>query len=167
MLKLIRILLLSSILVYSAGTAVAQDIEPYRSEQLMQRLNTGKDTLYVVNFWATWCAPCVRELPEFDKIAQRYKGKPVKIILVSLDFKESYPEKMQKFIKQKKLEHEVVWLSETNANEFIPKIANEWQGSIPATMLYYKKKSYRNFFEGVIKAEQVNILIDKQLSSRY
>lgn len=133
----------------------------------MKRLNAGKDTLYVVNFWATWCGPCIKELPEFDDIAARYKGKPVKVLLVSLDFKEAYPEKIQKFIKKKKLEHQVAWLNETNANEFIPKINNEWQGSLPTTMLYFKKNEYKSTFEGIIKSKQVTLLIDKQLSSRY
>lgn len=127
----------------------------------MQRVS-NEDTLYVVNFWATWCAPCVQELPEFTALEEKYKSLPVKILLVSLDFKETAP-KIPLFIKRKKLTPEVAWLNETNANKFIPKIDDRWQGSIPATLLISVRHSYKNFFEGVITAKQLSPLIDKQL----
>lgn len=167
MVKLIQKLSLIVLLMTAGYNASAQEVSAYKAEDLMKRLAAGKDTVFVVNFWATWCGPCVKELPEFDKIAEKFKGKPVKVILVSMDFKEDYPKKIVKFINKKKLGHEVVWLNETNANEFIPKITNEWQGSIPATLLYYKKNSYTGFFEGTIKAERISLLVEKQLVRRY
>src|SRR5690606_6809447 len=44
------------------------------------------DSIYVINFWATWCKPCIKELPAFEKIASEYADKKVKVLLVSLDF---------------------------------------------------------------------------------
>lgn len=153
--------------LFSVITSYAQDIPSYDADKLMQRLAAGTDTVFVVGFWATWCGPCVNELPQFDILADKYNGRPVKILLVSMDFKDDYQKKVSKFISKKKLEHEVVWLNESNANEFIPKINNEWQGSIPATLLYFKKRSYVKFIEGAIKSTQLSVLIDKQLVSRY
>lgn len=141
----------------------AQNIPVYTADKLMERVSNN-DTFYIVNFWATWCGPCVGELPEFAKMEQYYSGKPVKVLLVSMDFKEEYAKKVTAFIKKKKLQSEVVWLNETNANVFIPKIEPAWQGSIPATLMIYNKTSYRNFFEGTIKAERLEILTDKQLA---
>lgn len=163
----IKRLMLLVLVVITAGNIKAQDIAAYKAEDLMNRLAAEEDTFYVVNFWATWCGPCIKELPEFDEIAEKYKGYPVKVLLVSLDFKEDYPKKIEKFMNKKDLPHEVVWLNETNANEFIPKINDRWQGSIPATLLYFKKRNYKNFFEGVIKSSQLTTLIDKQLTVRY
>lgn len=154
-------------LLLSVNTSFAQDVAVYDADKLMQRLAAGTDTVFVVGFWATWCGPCVKEIPEFAVLADKYKGRPVKILLVSMDFKEDYQRKLQKFINKKNIEHEVVWLNESNANEFIPKINNEWQGSIPATLLFYKKKNYQKFIEGAIKSSQLSVLIDKQLVSRY
>lgn len=141
----------------------AQSIASYTASDLMKRIS-NEDTMYVVNFWATWCQPCVKELPEFTALEKGNAGKPVKVLLVSLDFKEDYPNKLLTFVKKKKLEHEVVWLNETNANVFIPKIENSWQGSIPATLMVYPKNEYRNFFEGTIRASRLQMLIDKQLA---
>ena len=143
--------------------ASAQEITAYSADDLMKR-TSNPDTFYVVNFWATWCGPCVKELPEFEKLRISLADKPVKILLVSMDFKEAYPAKIAAFAKKKKLAHEVIWVNETNANEFIPKIDSRWQGSIPATMLRYKKNEYANFFEGSLRAEMLRPLIEKQLS---
>ena len=163
----IKALFLVLMLMGVTASAQAQAVPAYKAETLMKRVANGGDTLFVINFWATWCGPCIRELPEFQKLAERYEGKPVKILLVSLDFKNDYPEKIEKFITRKKLQHEVLWLNETNANEFIPKIENEWQGSIPATLLLSPSKNYRRFYEGMVKSEQLSVLIDKQITSRY
>ena len=143
--------------------AKAQNIPAYKVTDLMDRVS-NKDTLYIVNFWATWCGPCVKELPEFSKLAKHYEGQPVKILLVSCDFKTDYPKKLVSFIRKKKLAHEVAWLNETDANYFIPKIDNRWQGSIPATLIINSRNDYKNFFEGMIKAEQIQVLADKQLA---
>lgn len=143
-----------------------QQIPSYKAESLMAR-TLNNDTLYVVNFWATWCGPCITELPEFDKLSAMYAGMPVKILLVSLDFKSDYPNKILKFISKKRLKHEVIWLNETDANQFIPKIDSEWQGSIPATLIVYQKRNYRLFFEGMITATRLKVLLDKQLSAMY
>lgn len=167
MMQYIKTLFLAIIITGAAVNGYSQDIAAYKADDLLRRVEKGGDTMFVINFWATWCGPCIKELPEFDKLAERYKGKPVKILLVSLDFKNDYPAKIQKFIAKRKLEHEVVWLNETNANEFIPKIENEWQGSIPATLLLYPSKEYRRFYEGMVKSEQLSTLIDKQISALY
>lgn len=145
------------------GSAYAQDIPAYKAEDLMQRIS-GQDTLYIVNFWATWCNPCVKELPEFNKLQEIYAGQPVKVILVSLDFRNSYPHKLEKFVHRKKLQPDVAWLNETNANTFIPKIESRWEGSIPATLIVYHKNEYQYFYEGATNVTALRPLIDKQLA---
>ncbi|HYD23044.1 MAG TPA: TlpA disulfide reductase family protein [Flavipsychrobacter sp.] len=135
----------------------------YKIDDLVKRVS-NKDTVYVVNFWATWCIPCVKELPEFNKISDQYQGKPVKVLMVSLDFEDAYPKKLDAFIAKKKLKPEVVWFNETNANVFIPKIDNSWSGSIPATWIVNAKKEYSNFNEGIVTAQQLGMVIDRQLA---
>ena len=140
----------------------AQSLSAYNTESLQERIS-NKDTTYIVNFWATWCIPCVKELPEFSKLEEYYKDKPVKVLLVSLDFKESYPERLEKFISKKNLEPEVVWFSETNANEFIPKIERTWSGAIPATMVY-REGVDKKFREATVTAEEIITVTDRILN---
>lgn len=134
----------------------------YDAKLLNQRIS-NPDTVYVVNFWATWCVPCVQELPEFDKLQETFAGKPVKVLLVSMDFKEDVAFRVPTFIDRKQMKPEVVWFSETNANKFIPKIENKWTGSIPATLVVAPKTKSRTFMERTISAEEIEKLVQAQL----
>lgn len=108
-------------------------------------LEMHNDTTYVVNFWATWCKPCVEELPNFEKINADYKDKKVKVILVSLDMKKQVESNLLPFMKRKNLQSAVVLLNDPDANAWISKVDSTWSGAIPATVIYNKDK--RKFYE--------------------
>lgn len=103
------------------------------------------DSIYIINFWATWCKPCVKELPAFEKIATNYSDKKVKVLLVSLDFTDKIESQVIPFIKKNNIQSEVVLLDDADANSWIPKVSAEWSGAIPATVIY--KKGNRKFYE--------------------
>ena len=98
------------------------------------------DTTYVVNFWATWCKPCVAELPYFEKLIPAYKNKPVQVLLVSMDFPKQIKSKLIPFVKKRQLEKSVVALADMDYNEWIDKVSTEWDGAIPFTIIYNSKK---------------------------
>lgn len=145
------------------GHSYAQQIEVYNVDKLMKRASS-KDSIYIIDFFATWCAPCGKEIHIFNELEKRYTGKRVKIILVSVDFKEDYPGKIEKYIRKRKLTPEVAWFSETNANEFIPKIDDSWQGSIPATLVLQPGQYFRQFWEGMTTIDKITNVVDKQLT---
>lgn len=153
-------LLIIALLTFACQYSIAQKLPAYSADALMKRAS-NKDTTYIINFWATWCVPCVNELPAFDTLQSKYKNKAVKVLLVSFDFKESYPNHVAAFIKKKKLSPEVVWFSETNANEFIPKIESQWSGALPATLVL-GHNNFRWFHEGTVNTKQVSEVVDKQ-----
>lgn len=100
---------------------------------------------YVINFWATWCLPCVKELPYFEYLNQEYKGENVEVILVSLDFPNQKKKRLIPYINKKKLQSKVIHLDDPNEQEWIDKVDKNWTGAIPATLIYNKEK--RRFFE--------------------
>ena len=114
-------------------------------DSLLARIDNGSDTTYVVNFWATWCGPCVHELHYFTELDSAYAGKKIKVILVSNDFKNEIQTKLIPFIEKRKIKTEVLFLDETNDNEWIPKVDKQWQGNIPATLIRNTQKNYRLF----------------------
>lgn len=91
------------------------------------------DKIYVINFWATWCAPCVKELPYFEKL--HLENKNVEVILVSLDSGKDLEKKLIPFIAKKKITADVILLSDKDYNTWLNKIDPNWSGSIPATLL--------------------------------
>ena len=141
-------------------SAVAQSIPAMSMEEVIKR-SSSKDTTYIINFWATWCAPCVEELPVFNKLYQRYADKPVKVLLVSLDFKQDYPMKLNTFLLRKSIKPEVIWLSDTNPNVFVPKVDNTWEGSIPATVVVRPATGDKKFIEGQVTEKQITSIVDR------
>ncbi len=120
--------------------------------------NHQNDTTYVINFWATWCKPCVEELPFFIELDNTYRSQKVKLILVSLDFKKQIEKKLIPFIEKHNLQPEVVVLTDPDSNKWIPKVADEWSGSIPATLVY--NKTHRSFYEQSFESfEELNLIL--------
>lgn len=160
-----KLLLLLVVTAFAMG-ARAQDIKPYTLDDLFHRVgadNTATgDTIYVINFWSTFCAPCVGELHEFNTLEKKFAGQPLKVILVSLDFKDDMEKgKLEGFVQRKRLTPECVWLNERDPNEFIPRVDQGWQGSIPATLMLYPAKKQRQFMEGTITANKLKNIADK------
>ncbi len=135
------------ILISCSLLSSAQEIKVIKLADLEKRIRNQSDTTFIVNFWATWCVPCVKELPDFDSIHKVYTGKKVKVLLVSLDFKEELQSKLIPFIQTKNIVAETVLLDEVNGNYFIPKISTFWSGAIPATLILNNNKKVDHFFE--------------------
>lgn len=134
----------------------SQTIPVWKIEDLEKRVKNNSDTTYIVNFWATWCAPCVKELPAFDTIQTNHSTDKIKVILVSLDFAEDVNKKVVPFIQKKKVKSEVVLLDEINGNYFIPKISAQWTGALPGTWIINQKKSIDRFFEKTVTVAFLN-----------
>lgn len=123
--------------------------------QLENRISQGKDTVYVVNFWATWCAPCVKELPNFEKLGITYKNQPLKVILMSVDFKSKLNNAVVPFVKRNSLKSEVYIINEVSEQAYIDKISRDWTGSLPATLIINKQKVLKKFYEQEFTYQQL------------
>lgn len=138
-------------LCLSAG---AQTVEVVTFEQLEKLIANQKHEVVVYNFWATWCKPCVEEMPAFEKLAADYKSKGVHVVFVSLDFKSKH-QSVVDFAKKKALKAEVILLNAPDYNAWIDKISPEWGGSIPATLVVKKTGNARKFHEGSFSYEEL------------
>ncbi|WP_052596833.1 TlpA disulfide reductase family protein [Aureispira sp. CCB-QB1] len=126
-----------------SGNGVSVGVYDY--DHFKSYLEANNDTTYVINFWATWCKPCVEELPYFEQLYQNYRDKNVRLILVSLDFEDKIDSKLIPFMEQNQLKGEVLVLKQQGMNDWIDKINPTWSGALPATLIYNQKK--RAFFE--------------------
>ena len=140
------------------------DLEIYNYEGLKPLLNRVDNKIYIINFWATWCAPCIKELPYFEQINEAYNDKNVEVILVSLDFPKQYEKKLKPYIKNNNIQSKVVAFDDPDQNKWIPDIAENWTGAIPATLIYNKDK--RQFYERSFNCEELEIELKTFLNTK-
>lgn len=149
--------IITSFLLLSHVSLLAQTVPIIDVNTLEQRLQAGADTTYVVNFWATWCGPCVKELPYFETLGKNKTNQAFKVLLVTLDFPENLTSKVLPFIRKRELRNEVLMLDEANPNAWIPRISDKWSGAIPATIFVNAEKQIRHFQEGSFKEGELEI----------
>ncbi|MEN2412360.1 TlpA family protein disulfide reductase [Flavobacterium mesophilum] len=141
------------LLVALSTVSFGQNVKLITVNQLHERIKNGKDSTYVVNFWATWCAPCVKELPHFEKLQADFKSEKLAVLLVSVDFKSKLNSAVIPFVKRKNMKNEVFLLDESSPQEYIDRIDPSWSGSIPATL--FIKNDKRKFVETELTYEQL------------
>ena len=139
-------------LISLAALANSQKIAKWKIEDVVKSFSAKNDTVYVVNFWATFCKPCNEEIPDFIRLVAKYKTQKVKLLLVSLDLPSYVAVRLPAFIKKNKYNTNHVWLNETDADRFCPMIDVKWSGAIPATIIVNNKTGYRKFVEDQISA---------------
>jgi len=145
--KLTRVCLKPALLIFltlstfllSCGQNESNKLVIYQSfSEFEQELTKADDKIHVVNFWATWCKPCVKELPYFEQLHENYKDKSVEVNLVSIDRKNQIETHLKPFIKKHNLQSRQLLLLDRESNEWMPKVDEIWSGGIPVTVIYNK-----------------------------
>lgn len=142
------------------GALPGQTPPRVKVEQLKQLIEKPSDQIQVINFWATWCAPCIKEMPLFEKLGQTRTDVAVTLVSVDLDL-DPNPAKVYKFVERKKLKSTVVILDEKDPNVWIDVIEKTWQGAIPATLIVNTKTGKRTFVDKELHEGDLEKLIDE------
>lgn len=142
-----------------SNSIVAQKVAVFDNYATLEKeIFSDKNTIYVINFWATWCAPCVKELPHFEQLNS--ENKNIKVVLVSLDFKNQFESKLLPFLKKKSIKSEVVLLTDKDYNTWLPMVDKDWSGSIPATLII--KNGKKVFVERTFSSyQELNEYVNK------
>lgn len=139
----------------------AQEIRSVKVTDLERIIKESRKPL-IINFWATWCRPCIEEIPWFQSEVAKHKDS-VELLLVSLDFKEEFPEGIKQVALKRRFSAMKYWLNETNADYFCPKIDSSWTGSLPASLFINNQTGLRIFREEQIREEEFSLLIGRLL----
>jgi len=151
-----------SIFLFSCKNKNEPKIDIITFDELYKTIDLSSNNTYVINFWATWCRPCVKELPHFEFVNDTYSEKNVKVLLVSLDFPSQVESKIKPYIFSKKIKSKVLLLDDPDLKTWIPKVSDKWGGGIPATLIV--NRSNYNFYPNPFNQEslvnEINRVID-------
>jgi thiol-disulfide isomerase/thioredoxin len=139
--------------ILSFGQSKGQSIKEIGSDGLEALSSNINDTTYVVNFWATWCSPCVKEIGYFEELHREYASTNVKVFLVSLDFPNQIEKRVIPFLKEKHITAEVLLVTDLDYNSWIDRVDSTWSGSLPATLIYNREQ--RMFLEKEVSRDEL------------
>lgn len=123
----------------------AQQVQYQHFDAVERILAAEADTTYVINLWATWCKPCVEELPYFNAVDSALTGTAVRVILLSLDAQSRWETALLPFLQTHPMRAEVWALYPERPSDWIDRIAPEWSGAIPGTLFLNGKTRERMF----------------------
>ena len=164
-----QILICGMLLAFLAGctgSSAKNQIEPpkvIKWDGLEAVMTRDTDKLQVINFWATWCAPCIKELPYFEALNAEASDK-LDITLVSLDFADEFEKRVLPFVDKRELKSQVVLLDEIDYNSWIDKVDPSWSGAIPATLIINPSNGKRKFLEKELNEGELETLVQEMLN---
>jgi peroxiredoxin len=109
-------------------------IEPIDIDAVARLARNETKKLVVVNLWATWCGPCVAELPEFVTMNRMYRGRPFQLVTISLDDLARRDEALR-VLKENHVSATNYILSSSDRDKFAEALDQEWPGPVPYTVV--------------------------------
>ncbi len=157
--RYVQIMAIAGLFVFAKGyNSFGQASDIVKIDQLTSSIKAEKERVQVINFWATWCGPCIKELPLFEQLNEARKDIRVRLVSLDLDL-DPNPDKVRNFAVRKKLKAEIVMLDERDPNSFIDKIDKSWSGALPATLVINNKNGKRRFINRELKEGELDKLI--------
>jgi len=147
--------------IIMAAAIQAQSVPVMNFNSFEPVLRQKNDTVYMINFWATWCVPCVEEMPDILKFASEMKTRKFKLVLVSLDNPDHMESRVKPFIKRFDITQKVILLDDPDANSWIEKVHPDWMGSIPGTLFY--SADFRQFHSSKIDYTTLRRIVEPRL----
>lgn len=123
----------------------AQFVKSLEKNELEKLLSSADDSLTVLNIWATWCKPCVKEIPHFEKVREQFKNQPVRFWYISLDFPDQIESRLKPFVSSRMKGAHVFYMNTVDYDKWMNKINKDWQGSIPVTLFFNRNQKKEKF----------------------
>lgn len=126
-------------------------------------IKQSQGKVLIINFWATWCGPCVAEFPELVKIDLAYRDKGVRMIGITADDLEDVKPKVIPFLREQKAQYENFLQDTDDPQQMVDVVMKDWPGVLPATFVYDKtgKLVWHRF--GIIDRDALTAEIEKAL----
>jgi thiol-disulfide isomerase/thioredoxin len=143
----VRRLAALTLLLGAVAWAAPTDLLPY-DENVHQKLIAGsKGQVLLIDFWATWCSPCLEEIPHLVALERKYRGKGLRLVTVSADDEEDRAAAL-KFLQEKRVPAPVYLKTAGDDDKFITFVDKTWSGALPALFLYDRNGKLARTFIG-------------------
>ena len=158
---MIRTIFAAMVLALILVNAGAQQIREIDKDGIIGLMQQESDTAFVVNFWATWCSPCVKEIGYFEMLHRTHAHEKVQVVLVSLDFPNQLEQRVVPFLKEKEITAPVRLVTELDYNSWIDQVDPSWSGALPATLIFRQDK--RLFLEKELTESELFEYVEQML----
>lgn len=128
---------------------------------LKNKIDNRNGKILFVNFWATWCIPCVEEFPALVEIYNKHKNSDFEFLSISVDLISDVETKVKPFLSDQSAEFKVVIVEEKRSDEVINLINPDWNGAIPVTVIYDKDGKRQEFIAEAKNYDFFNKSIEK------
>lgn len=136
-------------------------VEMIRLAELKQMIRSDSGNVVLVNAWASWCKPCLDEMPGLLKARRLYRGKAFRFILISADDPGNVETKARSALKKFGVDFTSYAIADSTQDAFITGMSEAWNGALPATFLYDRRgrlaemkvgqRTYRQLREAVAR----------------
>jgi thiol-disulfide isomerase/thioredoxin len=122
------------------------NVSPVTAADIQRLVRDSGAKAVLVNLWATWCGPCREEFPSLVRVARKYQGQGLKVMLVSADDNAEMAA-VKKYLAQQGVDFPAYIKAEKD-QPFIDALDKRWTGALPATFIYDGTGKLRDFWEG-------------------
>ena len=154
--------LLPVLLALAAGLAAAADLRPLDESGYTRFVASSKGKVLVVNFWATWCAPCRKEMPELVALAAKYRARGLEFATVAID-EESDRKTAADFLDKAKVPPPTFIKNFRSDEKFISMVDPRWAGGLPFTVVYDRAGKKAHVFPGEVNLKELEAVLQKLL----
>lgn len=132
---------------------------------LQKIIDAQGDRPLILNFWSTYCPPCIKELPLFDSLEVAYKSRDIKVLLINLDAVKDLESRVYPFVKKQGIKQEIKLLNDQNYTKWTEQVDSSWYGALPATLMikghkrHFRFGSYDSFAD--LKATVDSLLVNQ------
>jgi thiol-disulfide isomerase/thioredoxin len=136
------------------------------ASQFRQILDHHKGKVVLVNLWATWCIPCIREMPDLSKLQTDFGDKGLKVIGISLDEAEDLHTRVKPFFEKRSVSFVSYLQSEPDPQQVVGVLDENWEGVLPTTYLIDRSGKVKQKLIGSKSYDQFAAVITPLLEAK-